>query len=67
MIYTTFASLFLFLQTPAQPAQPALQPELLVDQWFIRLNALDDWYITVNGKDGNCFHRAGLMSQATGP
>jgi len=45
--------LFLFLQTPApaQPAGPALQPELLVDQWFIRLNALDDWYITVNGKE----------------
>jgi hypothetical protein len=48
-------ALFSFSQSQAQkadkPAAPALQPELLVDQWFIRLNALDDWYITVNGKE----------------
>jgi hypothetical protein len=53
MIYA-IAPIFLslFLQTPA-PAQaaPELKPELLVDQWFVRLNALDDWYITVNGKE----------------
>ena len=56
MIYRTFAPflLLLFLQTPKpadQPAEPALHPESLVDQWFIRLNALDDWYISFTGKE----------------
>ena len=34
----------------AQTAAPA-DPEKLVDQWFIRLNALDDWYISYDGKE----------------
>ena len=42
-------------QQPAQktdkPEEQTLKPELLVDQWFIRLNALDDWYISVSGKE----------------
>ena len=39
--------------TPKSGQSPAeiLNPELLVDQWFIRLNALDDWYISVDGKE----------------
>lgn len=36
---------------PEKPAEQVLQPEALVDQWFVRLNALDDWYISVNGKE----------------
>jgi len=32
-------------------AQAPLDPEKLVDQWFIRLNALDDWYISYDGKE----------------
>src|SRR6266550_8605150 len=56
MIYSILASLlfFLLVQTPKpadKPAEPALQPESLVDQWFIRLNALDDWYISFTGKE----------------
>jgi hypothetical protein len=50
-----FVSLFSFSQSQTQkadkPPEPALQPELLVDQWFIRLNALDDWYISMTGKE----------------
>src|SRR5262249_5702859 len=35
---------------PAQP-QTSTTPDALVDQWFIRLNALDEWYISYDGKE----------------
>ena len=41
-------------QTPAQPAapaRPALDPVLLAQEWVDRLNELDDWHITVDGKE----------------
>jgi hypothetical protein len=36
-----------------QPAseKPALNAEQLVREWFRRLNGLDDWWISVNGKE----------------
>ncbi len=38
---------------PAQapPAKPALDPLKLAEDWMTRLNALDDWYLSVEGKD----------------
>src|SRR6185436_12903103 len=36
---------------PDQPKAPALDGEKLVREWFRRLNALDDWWITVDGKE----------------
>ena len=46
------------LVSPAQntpPAQnsPAKKPEQLADEWFTRLNELDDWYISVEGQEEN--------------
>jgi hypothetical protein len=40
-------------QTPTQPppAKPALNPVLLAQEWVDRLNALDDWRISVDGKE----------------
>jgi hypothetical protein len=42
-------------QTPAAPrsttAAPA--PEELAREWFIRLNELDDWYISFDGREEN--------------
>src|SRR6185436_12070617 len=60
---------------------PALDPEKLVDQWFIRLNALDDWYISYDGKeetdavvnrfvdlyDADAFHQVGPNENQIGP
>lgn len=47
-----------FSQTVAQKpdksdkaADEPQKPELLVDQWFIRLNALDDWFISMDGQE----------------
>jgi hypothetical protein len=56
MSYRSFAPLllFLFFQAPKpadKPSEPVLQPEALVDQWFVRLNALADWYISFTGKE----------------
>ena len=34
-----------------KPAAPALRPEQLVDEWFNRVNALDDWFISLDGKE----------------
>lgn len=49
MILSALLSIGLLLsQTPAK-APPTT--ESLVDQWFIRLNALDEWFISMNGKE----------------
>ena len=51
MIQLAILSMALFMaQAPAQPQAPPT-PESLVDQWFIRLNALDDWFISYDGKE----------------
>src|SRR6266581_5809593 len=43
---------FVFVGVPLfSQVQAAADADKLVDQWFIRLNALDDWYISVNGKE----------------
>jgi len=36
--------------TPDKP-KPALDPERLVEEWMKRLNALDSWHLTVDGKE----------------
>lgn len=36
-------------QTPT--AKPALDPIRLADEWLNRLNALDDWYLSTEGKE----------------
>jgi hypothetical protein len=40
-------------QTPPQtPAgKPVLEPAKLAEDWMNRLNALDDWYLSVDGKE----------------
>jgi hypothetical protein len=62
-------------------AQTTVDPEKLVDQWFIRLNALDDWYISYDGKeetdavvdrfvelyDRDAFHQVGPNENQIGP
>jgi hypothetical protein len=68
-------------QKPDKPAGETLNPELLVDQWFIRLNALDDWYISFDGKEETgevvdrfvqlyspaAFHQVGPSENQIGP
>jgi len=67
---------FLHAQAP-----PPLDPEKLVDQWFIRINTLDDWYISYDGKeetdavvdrfvdlyDSDAFHQVGPNENQIGP
>jgi hypothetical protein len=36
---------------PAAPAKPALDPAKLAEDWLTRLNALDDWRLSVEGKE----------------
>jgi hypothetical protein len=33
--------------------QAPIPPEQLADEWFTRLNALDDWYISFDGREEN--------------
>jgi hypothetical protein len=40
-------------QTPAPQKAPAVKPEELALEWFIRLNELDDWFISYDGKEEN--------------
>jgi hypothetical protein len=35
------------------PAAKPVQPEELAKEWFVRLNELDDWYISFDGKEEN--------------
>ena len=65
-----------FSQSPT-----SFDPEKLVDQWFIRLNALDDWYISYDGKEetdavvdrflelyaADAFHQVGPNENQIGP
>jgi hypothetical protein len=43
----------LHAQTPAPPApaKPALDPDVLAEDWIKRLNSLDHWTLTVDGKE----------------
>lgn len=40
-------------QNPSAQKPPVPKPEQLADEWFVRLNELDDWYISVDGKEEN--------------
>ena len=44
----------------SQPAQKPPPPEELANEWFIRLNELDDWYISFDGKEENGARRRSL-------
>jgi len=53
-ILITFLAAFEFqAQTPPQttPGKPALDPAKLAEEWLNRLNALDDWHLSVEGKE----------------
>ena len=41
------------LPSPAGQAPPAATPDELAREWFVRLNELDDWYISFEGKEEN--------------
>jgi hypothetical protein len=51
MKWIALALLLLQNQPAAKPAAP--NPEELAKEWFIRLNELDDWYISYDGKEEN--------------
>jgi hypothetical protein len=73
--------LCLFVAIPFLHGQTPLDPDKLVDQWFIRLNALDDWYISYDGKeetevvvdrfvdlyDADAFHQVAPNENQIGP
>jgi hypothetical protein len=73
--------LCLFVAIPFLHGQTPLDPDKLVDQWFIRLNALDDWYISYDGTeeteavvdrfldlyDADAFHQVGPNENQIGP
>jgi hypothetical protein len=40
-------------QTPAPQGTPTVKPEEMALEWFIRLNELDDWFISYDGKEEN--------------
>jgi hypothetical protein len=71
----------IFLLAPFSQNQAPSDPDKLVDQWFIRLNALDDWYISYDGKeetdavvdrfvelyDADAFHQVAPNENQIGP
>jgi hypothetical protein len=68
-------------QTTAAPKTASVKPEELANEWFIRLNELDDWYISYDGKEENqavvdrflelyaenAFHQVGPSATQIGP
>jgi hypothetical protein len=40
-------------QTTTPPNTPSVKPEELALEWFIRLNELDNWFISYDGKEEN--------------
>jgi SnoaL-like protein len=40
-------------QTPAASKSASIKPEEMANEWFIRLNELDKWYISFDGKEEN--------------
>jgi hypothetical protein len=36
---------------PQTPAKPVLEPNKLATEWLDRFNSLDDWYLSVEGKE----------------
>jgi hypothetical protein len=68
-------------QTPAAQKPPVVKPEELANEWFIRLNELDDWHISYDGKEENqkvvdrflelyaddAFHQVGPSATQIGP
>jgi hypothetical protein len=68
-------------QTPAPQKLPVVKTDELANEWFIRLNELDDWYISYDGKEENqkvvdrflelyaddAFHQVGPSATQIGP
>ena len=68
-------------QTTPAPKPPVIKPEELATEWFIRLNELDDWFISYDGKEENqavvnrflelyaedAFHQVGPSATQIGP
>ena len=52
-LITLLATFEFQAQTPPQttPGKPVLDPRRLAEEWVDRLNALDDWYVSVEGKE----------------
>ena len=48
-----FQSTTIDAQNPPSGTSSVPKPEQLADEWFTRLNALDDWFITLDGKEEN--------------
>jgi hypothetical protein len=68
-------------QTSAPQKLPVVKTDELANEWFIRLNELDDWYISYDGKEENqkvvdrflelyaddAFHQVGPSATQIGP
>jgi hypothetical protein len=68
-------------QSPAVPKAPVALAEETAREWFIRLNELDDWHISFEGKEENdavvdrfvdlyaadAFHQVGPSEKQSGP
>jgi hypothetical protein len=81
MQYSLLFVLITVISVPLSRAQTPPDADKLVDQWFIRLNALDDWYISYEGKeetdavvdrfvelyDPEAFHQVGPNENQLGP
>ena len=57
--------LCLFVAIPSLHAQTPLDPEKLVDQWFIRLNAVVNRFVELY--NGDAFHQVGPNENQIGP
>jgi hypothetical protein len=53
MLISILMTLFVASELQAQPqtAKPVFNPNQLAMEWVDRLNALDDWHLSVNGKE----------------
>jgi hypothetical protein len=49
----SFAFATAHAQTPSPPKAPTTVAEEAAREWFIRLNELDDWHISFEGKEEN--------------
>ena len=66
LIFFTLIALLAVLQLQAQAPAPAAAPvdtRKLAEEWMKRLNALSDWYISVDGKEQGVDQRIDSMME----
>ena len=68
LLFFTLIALLAVLQLQAQgPAAAPVDTRKLAEEWIMRLNALSDWYISLDGKEQGVDQRVDSMTELYAP